>query len=190
MEFVFNDGGRTAAGFKGKTGDCVTRAVVIATQQPYQQVYDAMAAGTASERRTKRGGSTSGRKTAREGIHTGRKWFKDYMASIGWRWVPTMFIGGGCKVHLADGELPPGRLIVAVSKHYTTVIDGVVHDTHDPQREPQEVYSGKLVTDLEDGQLRNEVIQIIGGRCVYGFWVKNTSPVTRCKIANGGVSWS
>jgi len=43
--------------------------------------------------------------------------------------VPTMAIGSGCKVHLADGELPPGRLVVSVSKHYTAVTDGVIHDT-------------------------------------------------------------
>ena len=43
-----------------------------------------------------------------------------------------MAIGSGCKVHLADSELPFGRLVVSVSKHYTAVIDGVVHDTHDP----------------------------------------------------------
>jgi len=40
MEFQFNDGGREAAGFKGKTGDCVTRSIVIATGLPYQKVYD------------------------------------------------------------------------------------------------------------------------------------------------------
>jgi len=43
-----------------------------------------------------------------------------------------MAIGSRCKVHLADGELPPGRLVVSVSKHYAAVIDGVIHDTHDP----------------------------------------------------------
>lgn len=31
MTFVYDDGGRSAAGFKGKTGDCVTRAIAIAT---------------------------------------------------------------------------------------------------------------------------------------------------------------
>jgi hypothetical protein len=34
-------------------------------------------------------------------------------------------IGGGCTVHLRDGELPRGRLIVSVSKHVLAVIDGV-----------------------------------------------------------------
>ena len=40
MEFIYDDGGRAAAGFKGKTGDCVTRAIAIATGRPYREVYD------------------------------------------------------------------------------------------------------------------------------------------------------
>ena len=38
--FKYNDGGRELAGYKGKTGDCVTRAIAIATGKPYQEVYD------------------------------------------------------------------------------------------------------------------------------------------------------
>jgi hypothetical protein len=146
MKFIYNDGGRAAAGFKGSTGDCVVRAVAISAELPYQQVYDALADGTAQERRTKHSKKLSGRRTASAGIHTGRKWFKDYMATLGWTWTPTMLIGSGCRVHLADGELPMGRLIVAVSKHLTCVIDGAIYDTHDSQRET--------------------------GRCVYGYWSK------------------
>lgn len=43
-----------------------------------------------------------------------------------------MQIGIGGKVHLRAGELLPGRVIVSLSKHYTAVIDGVIHDTHNP----------------------------------------------------------
>lgn len=42
MKFKFNDGGREAAGYKGKASDCVTRAIAIATGKPYQEVYDAI----------------------------------------------------------------------------------------------------------------------------------------------------
>ena len=38
MEYIHDDGGRVAAGYKGKTGDCVTRAIAIATGKPYQEV--------------------------------------------------------------------------------------------------------------------------------------------------------
>jgi hypothetical protein len=38
MTFVHDDGGRVAAGFKGHAGDCVVRAIAIATGIPYRQV--------------------------------------------------------------------------------------------------------------------------------------------------------
>lgn len=70
------------------------------------------------------------------------------MTGLGWTWIPTMGVGTGCKVHMAAGELPMGRIIVKVSKHYSTVIDGVIHDAFDPSRN--------------------------GTRCVYGYWRKAT----------------
>lgn len=128
MKLVLTDGGRAGAGFTGKTGDCVTRAVAIASGLPYATVYQALSAGAGTERGSKGA-------TARNGIHTSRKWFKDYMTGLGFVWTPTMLIGSGCKVHLRDGELPStGRLVVNVSKHLTCVIDGVVHDQFDPTR--------------------------------------------------------
>lgn len=36
MQFQYNDGGRAEAGFKGTTGDCVCRAIAIATERPYR----------------------------------------------------------------------------------------------------------------------------------------------------------
>ena len=78
----------------------------------------------------------------------------------------------GCQTHLADGELPVGRLIVALSKHYTTVIDEVIHDTHDPQRE------GRCITPnrgqaLKPGERVNaNGVCSIRRRCVYGYWVR------------------
>ena len=35
-----DDGGRSAAGYKGKAGDCVVRSIAIVTNLPYQKVYD------------------------------------------------------------------------------------------------------------------------------------------------------
>jgi hypothetical protein len=168
MEFIYNDGGRKAAGFVGSAGDCVARAVAIATEQPYATVYKALATGMGAQRASR---GKKRRASARSGVSTKRKWFKDYMRGLGWRWVPTMGIGTGCRVHLTDGELPMGRLIVAVSRHYTAVIDGVIHDTHDSQRDGEIVYGCPPVMD-PDGQLRNPIIRVGGGRCVYGYWCK------------------
>lgn len=144
MDFVYNDGGRHLYGYKGETGDCVARAVTIASGKPYCEVYGALSAGNSTERRTKHAGKFSGKKTAAHGIDVRRKWFREYMQSLGFVWTPTMNIGQGCKVHLRDGELPMGKLVVSVSRHFTAVIDGTIHDTHDPQRDEN--------------------------RCVYGYW--------------------
>jgi len=142
MRFQFDDGGRGAADYRGTTGDCVVRAVAISTQQPYQAVYEVLGEGCRTERLTR------GRRkaSARDGIHVQRQWFKRYMERLGWRWTPTMGIGTGCTTHLREHELPAGRIIVSLSKHYAAVVDGVIHDNHDPSRG--------------------------GTRCVYGYWSK------------------
>jgi len=48
--------------------------------------------------------------------------------------------------------------VVSVSKHYTAVIDGVINDTWNPQRETYEVNA--------DGTRH------VSRRCVYGYWIK------------------
>lgn len=152
MKFVYDDGGRKAAGFKGAAGDCVTRAICIVAEMPYDEIYERMADGMGKQRKSK------GR-TARNGISTSRKWFKDFMGTLGFVWTPTMGIGTGCKVHLWGGELPTGRIIARVSGHYCAVIDGVIHDTFDPQRDAH-------VMDVKDGVTTHSVQR----RCVYGYW--------------------
>jgi hypothetical protein len=139
--WVLNDGGRAAAGHKGKNGDCVCRAIAIATDQPYAQVYDALSAIGWSPWRTYWRDPADGLTIPNE---EGRRRTRAYIEQIGLAWTPTMAIGSGCRVHLCADELPTGRLIVSVSHHLVAVIDGVIHDTHDCSRG--------------------------GTRCVYGHW--------------------
>jgi hypothetical protein len=157
MPCIRHDGGRAAAGFVGTTGDCVVRSVAIASGRPYREVYEALSEGCKTQRVTKRGKAKA---SARDGVNVTRKWFKDYMAAAGFVWVPTMQIGTGCRVHLVKGELPMGRLVVSVSKHYTAVVDGVIYDTHNPQRR---IHWRNAAT----GQ-----IERVSERCVYGYWQK------------------
>lgn len=138
MKWIENDGGRARAGYRGNTGDCVVRAIAIATQKPYQEVYDAL--NQAAKRERPRKGRT--RSSSRTGVK--RPTYERYLFALGFRWQPTMAVGQGCKVHLRADELPAGRLVVAVSRHLCAVVDGVVHDTHDPSRD--------------------------GKRCVYGYY--------------------
>lgn len=170
MEYIYDDGGRAAAGFKGDAGDCVTRAVAIATGLPYREVYDALSEGSRKQRVTRGPAKAS----ARDGVNTRRKWFRDYMTGLGWRWVPTMGIGTGCRIHLRADELPAGRLIVAVSKHYTAVIDGVIHDTHNPAADRGAWIYPPGSTDVPKGA---RLLANGNGwayepeRCVYGYWI-------------------
>lgn len=140
MAFQFNDGGRAEEGFHGTTGDCVCRAISIALQLPYKQVYDDLNILIKSHKQTKRAKSNN----SRTGIN--KKFYRKYLESKGWKWVPCMQIGTGCKVHLKADELPKGRIITRLSKHLCAVIDGVINDTYDCSRN--------------------------GTRCVYGYFVK------------------
>lgn len=141
MKWEYDDGGRAEAGFKGTTGDCVCRSIAIAVQRPYKEVYDLINQYGKQERTGKR---KKGKSNARTGVY--KTTIKKVMEHYGWQWTPTMQIGSGCTVHLRDGELPMGRLVVNVSKHMTAVIDGVLHDIYDCSRD--------------------------GTRCVYGYWTK------------------
>lgn len=151
--FQYDDGGREAAGFQGRTGDCVTRAIAIATKMPYREVYDAInrinqtaKTVTLARKRRRPLSDRSKRRIARTSSRTGvlKDAWKAYLEALGWQWHPTMRIGSGCKVHLRHDELPKGRIIVQVSRHVVAVIDGVIHDTYDPSRD--------------------------GTRCVYGYY--------------------
>lgn len=145
MKFNHDDGGRSKY-FNGNAGDCVVRAIAIASGMDYKEVYDELF------NMNKEFASTSRKKIVKKIKGTPRDGnFKDVygklIEKLGFKWIPTMKIGSGCTVHLREGELPSkGVLIVKVSRHLTTVIDGVIHDTHDPSRD--------------------------GTRCVYGYWIK------------------
>lgn len=153
MNFTYNDGGRADAGFKGNAGDCVTRAIAIATETPYMEVYESLRTIAKEYAETKRDRVSRNiqRKgtTPRNGVN--RKIYQAYLESLGWTWVPTMTIGSGCTVHLKENELPKGRLIARVSSHLSAVVDGVIQDTHNPSTG----YGG-----------------VKDGRCVYGYFIK------------------
>lgn len=140
IQFVCNDGGRRLAGFRGDTGDCGVRAIAIATGKPYREVYDDINDLAKMERPSKR---RRGKSNARTGVHV--PVMHKYLGRLGFAWIPTMGIGTGCKVHLKEDELPIGRVVVRLSRHYAAVVDGILHDTYDSSRD--------------------------GTRCVYGYWV-------------------
>lgn len=145
MPHVFHDGGREAAGYRGRPGDCVTRALAIVTGKPYREIYDAINA-QAQRERPRKGRSRS---SSRTGVR--KPTTMKVMVAHGGVWTPTMFIGSGTRVHLRADELPSGRIVASVSKHVCAVIDGIVYDTHDPSREgTRAVYGYWTFPDLSE----------------------------------------
>lgn len=140
VKFVYDNGGRLDAGFKGLTGDCFVRAVAIASGKEYREVYDRTNYWASFERRVK---SRRGVSNARTGVHMVTA--KKVVDEIGAVWTPTMGIGTGTTVHVRTDELPEsGRHVLRLSHHFAAYIDGELRDNHDCSRD--------------------------GTRAVYGYW--------------------
>jgi hypothetical protein len=127
VRWVYNDGGRAAAGINDRSnkGDCACRAIAIATGKPYREVYNGLNAlcamyGDATLRRLY-GWRHKRPASADTGIpnHIARL----YLGTLQWRWIAT----NNARLHRCD--LPAGRIIVVVSKHLVALVDNVVHDT-------------------------------------------------------------
>jgi hypothetical protein len=132
--FVFNDGGRQAAGFRGNAGDCVVRAIAIAAELPYRQVYDQLQRALRHQIEV-----VERKQTLQYGIKGHYKpnatpltgltanVYRPYLRWLGWQYVAKPVGPNG---RLRRGEVPMGRLIVELSGHLVAVIDGVIHDTY------------------------------------------------------------
>lgn len=143
LEFNYNSGGREKYFTKERVGDCVCRAIAIANDMDYLEVYNMINDYAKSEHITKRKKKKS---NARNGVYKGTE--KRILTELGWKWKPTMEIGKGCQCHLRANEIPMDKTIICqVSKHLTVVKNGVINDTYNCSRE--------------------------GTRCVYGIWYKD-----------------
>ena len=135
MKFNYNDGGRKDAGLRGSfAGDCVIRSIALASGRPYRSVHNDFKKLIANKLGY----------VPEDGVLTQKPAFKRYMIDSGFRWNITCRIGSRERVHMTADELPIGRLVLSLSKHYSCVINHVIHDTYDPSND--------------------------GTRMVYGFW--------------------
>ncbi len=113
MEFIWNDGGRSACGFVGLTGDCVARAIAIGTGAVYRDVYNAL--------------GEIALKTPRRGLPVAIA--AEYLEARGWQ------SHSGNLKQFADTWLPKGLVVAHVchrdykKNHLCTIVDHVVHDT-------------------------------------------------------------
>jgi len=116
--FRRDDGGRQAAGFSERAGDCVLRAITIATAGDYATHRK----GLMDVRRES--GNSRG-----NGVFDGMFWgdYRIYLGRLGWEWVQAP-----PKTYLRHADLPKGKtLIVQIARHLLAVVDGVVRDTWD-----------------------------------------------------------
>lgn len=141
-DFIYSDGGREDAGYKGQTGDCVLRAIAIATGLPYAQVRTDLMERTKEYRATRRTKKAKRmtNNSAFNGVYDDI--YKPYLLELGWQWVPCTAIGSKERVHVCASELPNGTLILRLSRHLATWKDGMLHDTHDCSRGGQRMVYG------------------------------------------------
>lgn len=117
MEFIWNDGGRAVSGYVGTTGDCVTRAISIATGRAYREVYAELGERAAC--------------SPRNGIPIDV--VSEYLLKRDWQPVVTQG-----KDILGEAELPDGVVILHIrgdsrrTSHLVTVVDQVIYDTWNP----------------------------------------------------------
>ena len=135
-----DDGGRSKYFKAANVGDCVVRAIAIASKRDYKEVYNLVR-------------KVSGN-TPRNGVFTKREAFKNFMRELGFVWKPTMKVGEGCTTHLESGEIPMhSRIICVCSRHWVAVINGVIHDTYDSSRNGSRcVYGYWYYNEISDGK--------------------------------------
>ena len=143
MKLVYSTGGREKYYNTIKVGDCVCRAIANGTGMDYKEVYDLINSYASKEHLSKHKKNKS---TARNGVYKNTVYKS--LTDLGWKWIPTMFIGSGCKLNLNEKELPNGTLIVSVSMYLTCVKNKKLYDTYDCSRG--------------------------GKRCVYGYYIPPT----------------
>lgn len=113
LNWIFNDGGRYAEGYTTIRADCDVRAVAIALEIGYTSAADLL----------------------RASFHN-RPRMRDILPAQGWEWIE-------CTMQLDDQHtLPLGRLILLLKGHYTTLVDGVIHDTYNPVRNGLDIVCG------------------------------------------------
>jgi hypothetical protein len=123
MNFIYTDGGRTQAGFYGTTGDCVTRAIAVATEVDYKEVYDSLFAIAKNwPGKSKKALRIRSNPTPRSGVYD--EVAKKYLEHLGWVKVKGL-------ATLDSRKFQRGTYICKTRKHFTVVKDGALYDAFD-----------------------------------------------------------
>lgn len=125
MSYIYSDGGRTAAGMKTQT-DCGIRAMAIACDIPYTEARKVL---KEVSKNGKLGSAAIARGIYKEDMEAALKKYGFVRKS-----APKL---DGRKARYHD--LPKGRIVAHMAKHFVAVIDGQLYDTWDS--------TGKMVYD-------------------------------------------
>jgi len=117
MAYIFNDGGRAAAGFKGTAGDCAARAMAIALGIDYKAAYQELAQANKD---------MGFPKSVRNGIM--KNTYDMVLARHGWVWHSAPKFDGR-KARCSD--MPAGSVIARQAHHFVAVIEGEANDMFD-----------------------------------------------------------
>ena len=143
--WTYNDGGKIASSYSRKrTGDCVCRAIAIATKIPYREVQNIM---WQHIRRERKGKHKKNKSHPMHGVH--KPTIHRILKSLGWKWHPTTSRKQGCTNLLHTEKLPKGAAILSLARHTSAVMERILHDTCDWSQKP-------------------------GERTIYGYWKKET----------------
>ena len=135
LEFTYSDGGRSNY-FKGEAGDCVVRAISIATEIDYKVIYDKLFdlnKDYIAKKNTKLSKKMKSRTRERGGSPRSgnyKKIYHDYLLNNNWRWVSLRKFGSKERTKL-DELTNKGNIIVAVNRHLMCMKNGTVYDTWD-----------------------------------------------------------
>ena len=161
MAFKRDDGGRCKAGFKGKAPDCFLRAYSITEEKDYKEAYNELEEKF-SKMKPLKGKSVRGSGVSHPNTGVYREHADQILKDKGYKWIPTSGIGKGFEMHVKEGELPAGKNILRVSKHYIASEDDDWKDTHDSSRNQR--------------------------RGVYGYWRKGQNEQPNVQSVSGNKS--
>jgi cellobiose-specific phosphotransferase system component IIA len=133
LGFIYNDGGRADAGYKGSTGDCVVRAIAIAEQRDYEEVRRELMEYNRNYANTSR--SRIAKKIQKRGATTRRgNWKRVYeklLDNNGWTKHAKIRVGSTDRCYMLKSDIPSGRVLLKVRRHLVACVDHVINDTWD-----------------------------------------------------------
>ena len=115
IEYRFDDGGRAAAGYKGFAGDCVARALAIATGEDYKTLY--LELGREQKK-------VSGKRSARNGVD-----HRAYKRVYEKRGLYRVVLPKGPRPTYSEAWGRHGDCVVSTAKHVRAIVDGCLRDT-------------------------------------------------------------